>query len=66
MPLHFSDYKNSVALKVHMEDIPDVALAKLLRDEQPKIGLGEALFFARLLKEVHRVGVVRGKIVKNA
>jgi hypothetical protein len=49
--------------KIDVLNISILSLARLLR-EHFGVGLSVSLAMARLIKEVHRLGVIRGKVVK--
>lgn len=49
--------------KVDVLNITTISLAKLLR-KHFGVGLTVSLAMARLTKEVHRLGVIRGRAVK--
>jgi hypothetical protein len=55
---------------IHLESISTIQLTKLIRDETEKRGKGhsmslsQALTVAYALKEAHRVGVIRGQVLK--
>ena len=65
--LHFSEARQSSILKMEvadMENIPRISLARVLRAERPDMALSTSLFVAELLQEVHRLAILRAKIVK--
>lgn len=52
--------------KINLEAITTVQLTKIIRDsEHPKMPLAAALKAAKLVKEAHRLGVIRGQVVQN-
>lgn len=50
--------------KINMEDIDIVTLAKMIR-EYYKFSLVDSLKIAKLLKQTHRLGVIRGQVVNS-
>lgn len=54
---------------VDIEKISDINLTKMIRrvSEEAKrpLGLSQSLMVCRAIKEAYRLGVIRGKVVKN-
>lgn len=63
MELHFTATADSKLLKTNLENMTPVAVARVLGEERPRMGLADRMYIAKIIKEVHRLGVIRGRTV---